>query len=540
MTEETPGALLVKEYDALKAEQGPWESLWQELADWVQPRKANIIEVSHHPDAQREARVFDNMAARANEKLASGLMAWMLPFDSQWAKLLPPHGLREVDDAVSWYAECSEVMFMQVVAQSNFYEQAHEALLDRSGFGTAVLHTEEDAEDIINFDCWDIGEYCIAEDKKGRVDTVFRKFELTADQAEKKYGAGNLPEKITANLEDPGKRHTKHEFLHAIKPRKKEEREGKIGAAAMPWKSCIIACEGKHLVSEGGFNELPTFVTRHLKWQRSPYGYCPAWRAMADTRVSNKLGKYMLALAEVAAFPRMLIPADFTGRVDVSGHGATPFDPARPASKPEEWLTGGRYDIGLDQQKRLQDAIEDSYNLKVFQMFADNDKQMTATEVIERRNEKISMFSPTIGRLQSELLDPLIERIFAICARRSLPNWMMGADGLLPMPPQSVIDYGGGSLPAPQIDYQSRLALALRDYQSAGFVRTLEASIPLLETQPDILDNLKLEEGFRMLARNNGVPEELIRVEAEVEQIKEQRAQQAQAQQAMELAASGA
>src|SRR6185436_2076880 len=102
-----------------------------------------------------------------------------------------------------------------------------------------------------------------------------------------------------------------------------------------------------------------------------------------------------------------------------SAMGVTYFsrDLAGANLMPREWMTAGRYDVGLDRIKERQRAIEDAFHVPLFQMFAQLEKQMTAREVAERSSEKLIQFSPTFSRLTSELFNPLLERIFGILLR---------------------------------------------------------------------------------------------------------------------------
>ena len=70
--------------------------------------------------------------------------------------------------------------------------------------------------------------------------------------------------------------------------------------------------------------------------------------------------------------------------------------------------------------------------------------QMTATEVLQRSDERLRLLGPMLGRLQSELLRPLIIRSVGI----------LGRAGRLPPAPPSLL---GATL---QIDYISPVARA--------------------------------------------------------------------------------
>lgn len=523
--------MLFREMAALESQRGQWESLWQELANWVMPRKADITEQQEGPDGSREAELYDGTAATSNETHANGMCAWMHPFDSPWFAYKPPPHLDGIDTVESWFSRVTEVA-TEVLVASNFHTEIHEVHLDRSGFGTAALQVEPDFDDVVRFESLPVGSYVIGEDSKKRVDTVGRRFELSAWAAKQKFSGltDKLPAKVLECADDPARRHEKFWFRHVVKPRVSED-QGRPGALGLPWASYYLCEDGRCLVRESGFEFMPVLVTRYLRWSRGhmPYGYCPAWRAMADTRMLNHLQKHLAALVEVSAFPRMLLPGDFEGKVDVSAYGQTFYDPSM--GKPEEWLTGGRYDVGVDFLQRQQEAVEKAFAVDVFRMFAETDKEMTATEVLERRNERLVQFSPTIGRFQNELLNPVLERVFIYLVRRSMPLWMRGVDGDLPLPPEELVTAGGFE---PDVDYQSRMALALRDHEGAAFLRILQIGSEAEQVIPGILDNFDLDKGFRDLARGTGVKESVIRKEKDLVEIRRMKAEQAAAAAAME------
>ncbi|PWG73491.1 phage head-tail adapter protein, partial [Enterococcus hirae] len=73
-------------------------------------------------------------------------------------------------------------------------------------------------------------------------------------------------------------------------------------------------------------------------------------------------------------------------------------------------------------------------------------REMTAREVQERHEEKLLMLGPVIERVQNELLDPMIDRVFSIALRGNA----------LPPPPEEL---EGVDL---RVEYISILAQAQR------------------------------------------------------------------------------
>ena len=69
----------------------------------------------------------------------------------------------------------------------------------------------------------------------------------------------------------------------------------------------------------------------------------------------------------------------------------------------------------MEEQRRT--AIRNVFY--VDQLMLQQGPQMTATEVIQRNEEKMRLLGPVLGRLQSELLKPLIDRVFNILLRNN-------------------------------------------------------------------------------------------------------------------------
>jgi len=525
---------LIQRHAQLKADRAPWDAFWQEVADYVMPRKAQVLECVSSPSTAKEQVLFDSTAVRANQILANGQLAWMTPHESPWFVFEAPPELKGVDAVEQWLKRCTEIAQLEL-ARSNFYSEIHELYLDRGAFGTALLYCEEGRKGPLRFEAWTVGSYSISEDDEGYVDTVAREYHLTVRQAAMAFGEENLSEEMRKIVQenDPKRLDQKFEFLHMIYPREPEEIDPtKADPLNMPFASVYIDLKAKKVVKESGYRELPFFVTRFLKWGKAPYGWSPSWIALPEARQLNFLEMNLDALAETAAFPRLLIPNNYVNDVDMRAGGVTYFDPANPNAIPREWATSGRYDVGLDRANRKAQAIEDAFHVDLFQMFARQDKQMTATEVQERAAEKLIQFSPTFARMTTELFNPLLKRVFGLLLR----------GGYFPPVPQEavVMDATGAYLPEPKVSYTSRIAMSIRALENLSFNRSMAMLMPLSQIRPDILDNYDFDRIARDSARNDGVPAGWLLSKDQVDQIRQARAQaqamQAQMEQAQMLA----
>lgn len=510
----------------MEAERAPWDSFWQEVAQYVMPRKGEITSKTSLPTTARQDVLFDSTAIRANMILANGQLSWMTPMESAWFSFDPPYEFKDVDDIKQYFRECSERTAVEL-ARSNFYSEIHELYLDRGAFGTAAIFVEPGRRSNLNFSKFDIGSFSIAEDDEGLVDTLCRDIELSLRQAALKFGVENLSkakqEAFATN--DPRKLSAKTMYLHYIAPRTKRE-EGKKDGQNKPVASIYIEKDTKHVVRDSGFDEQPFFATRYLKWLSSTaYGWCPSWMALPEARQLNFLEKQMDALAEVTAFPRMLFPDTHEGEIDTRASGVTYYDASNPSAIPREWATGGRYDVGKDRAEIKRTAINNAFHVDLFSMFSQLNKQMTAREVQERSAEKLIQFSPTFARMTTELFTPMLRRVFGILVR--IP-------GVFPVPPPELV--ASGFLPEPELSYSSRIALAIKNLENNAFQRAMEMQLPLIQIRPDILDNYNFDEITRDGARNDGLPSEWLKKVEDRDKEREARAQQAAQMQKLAMA----
>lgn len=512
---------LVERHQALKSDRSTWDSWCQQLGEVVSPRKAEITTKNTLPSGDKEARLYNTTAVECNMVNAGGCLGYIFPISEKWFNTEPPAEAQD-DAAFAWYAKCAEIM-LTGLANSNFYTEAHEACLDRSGFGTGLLYVEESMANASGFvfDAVPVGSYSLAENSEKMVDTTFRERSMTAVQLVQEFGENKLPEKVQKALKDDKKRHTeKFTAVHGVYPR--EDRDSmKLDAGNMDVASCWFLPDERVLLREGGYESNPYLASRYLKWGSEVYGWCPGWQALPEANSLNFLERLMDGMAEVQLYPRMLIPSTMAGQVGLAAGAATIYNPFQNA-KPEMWGTEGKIEAGLERAEKKEQRIRDAYHYDLFRMFANIEKQMTAYETMQRATEKLVLFSPTFNRMTSEWLNPLLQRVFRIYMRQRR----------FPPPPPSVVamDAHGPHVRPPKILFTSRVALAIRSLQSAGFMHLLESLQPMLAIDPTVRHVINIPAAAKGLGRNFGVPEEWMASEEEYAS-KVQAEQQAIAQQ---------
>lgn len=505
---------LLQSYQSLKAARAPWESWWDTLRHYVLPERQHSESGYETAEAPSAHHLSDTTAVEACQKLASGHMSYMTPSNELWFKWsspVPDAG----DEAESWYNRCSEIANREL-AQSNFYTELHECFLDRVGLGTGCLYCGSTRSGKLLFRHIPCGEFVCAENDEGCMDTYMREFTFTPHQAAARFGAKALGARGRTLLENSRNPHEGSlRFLHVVRPRSKRVR-GRDNARNMPFESIYYSLDDQQIVQESGYREMPYMVTRFLRWGQGPYGLAPARLVYPDIRQAQFLNRILDMLGEVAAFPRILELANQAGEVDLRAGGRTLINPESASlGFPREWATQGRYDVGMDRLRQKQESIRRAFFVPMLELWSEQKQQMTASEIYARENERVMLFSPSFTLFASDFR-PLMERVFALLFRM----------GCFPQPPASVLRpdrRGDPGIELPQIVYQGRVAQVMRRLQSEGITRTLQRLQGMAGMNADLVDHIDLDRTFRLAARLDGVPEEILRPEAGVKRLRRNR-----------------
>lgn len=504
---------LLRTYNSLKAARAPWDSWWETLRRYVLPARQEDGEDTA-PGASSFRGLGDTTAVEACQKLASGHMSYITPGHELWFKWScadPDAG----DEAESWFNRCSEIANAEL-ARSNFYTELHECFLDRVGLGTGCLFCSSARRGGLLFRHIPCGRFVCAEDDEGTVDTFMREFTLTPHQAAAQFGKKALGPRARALLDSGADPHLgRLAFLHVVRPRHRRNPR-RTDARNMPYESLYYSLDDHCTVEEGGYREMPYMVTRFLRWGEGPYGLAPARLVYPDIRQAQFLNRILDMLGEVAAFPRILELANQSGEVDLRAGGRTLINPESASlGFPREWATSGRYDVGMDRLRQKQESINRAFFVPMLELWSERKQQMSAAEVYARENERVMLFSPSFTLFTSDFR-PLMERVFALLFRM----------GCFPRPPASALRTnarGETELAEPRVVYQGRIATIMRRLQAEGMERTLQRLQAMAAMDPAVADHVDLDRAFRLSARLDGVPEEILRPESSVKRMRRRR-----------------
>jgi hypothetical protein len=507
---------------ALKGIRGVHENTWRECLDYCAPELSSGFNGQTPLTAGEiqndKAKLLDSTAQDSLQTSADGFMGGLTPANSRWFGM--SIGTETMGEQ-QWLDEGSTTIFENIHA-ANFDAEGYDALLYLIAAGWFVLYADEADEGGYNFENWPIAQcYITATRKGGKIDTIYRECEVSANELVDEYGKEGVSETV-AKMVESGRGDDRVVICWAIEPRK-DYTPGATLAKRLPWASYKFEVNTNHLLSESGYHEFPCAVPRWRRLPGSHYAIGPMSNALADIKTVNEIKKWNFAAAETAIAPPMKAKDDGVLNPRAIKLGPRKVIVVNEMDSIEPLITGARIDLGQLVIADVQNDIRRALMADLFSKLLD-DPRMTATQVHAIVGLLRQRMGPRFGRLQSEYLQPLVERCFGIALRA----------GVLGQPPPSLLNRNY------TVKYLSPLARA-QQIEDVSAMDRHEGAM-LAEAQggvPTVLDTYDWDEAQRHRAKLLGVPLRLVPDPKQVAAKREERAkarQQAQ-QQEVQMAA---
>jgi len=492
---------LVSRFDYIKGRRDNWDTHYQELADYMLPRKADIVKKRSRGEKRMEL-IYDGTALQAVDLLSASLHGMLTSGATPWFHLdMKDTDIARQDEVQAWLEDTSMRM-MRAFNQSNFETEVHEMYVDLVVFGTGCMFVEMEG-DQLRFSTRHISEFYVQENQYGIVDTVFRKYTAPVRQIVQRFGIDNVSAHIQKKFQ---KRPDEDiEILHVVLPRIDRD-PNKKDNKNMPFASFYIDAETSTLLSESGFEELPYIVPRFLKATGEVMGRSPAMTALPDVKMVNLMSKTIIQAAQKQIDPPLLVPDDGFILPVRTQPGGLNFYRAGSRDTITPLNTGANINIGLAMEDQRRMAIRSAFY--VDQILSGGAPNMTATEVIQRQEERMRVIGPVLGRLMNEMLRPMIDRVFGLMLRNEMlsvpPEMLQGRD----------VD----------IEYVSPLAKAQKSSSLNSTMKALEILLPLAQSLP-VGDHIDPDGLVRHVTDSLGVPKTTLRTQRQVNETRQQRAQ---------------
>jgi hypothetical protein len=503
-------------YDRELSKAMNFRTLHQNTADLIFPRENQITRVEH--PGREKTEVVDPTGVMASVEMASGLSINLFPPGQKFYNIvMSDRRLNEVESVKRTLGMITEISH-EKRANSNFMLQANETLRSISVFGTGNLFSEWVPGIGLNYRDYDIGQYLIMENSKGRIDVMMIKFPFTARQAHQEWG-DKAGKSVLEAMAEEKKQNDIFWFIRISRPREKRN-PSLTDNLNMPFEAIDVSVKDKEIIAEGGNPEFPYAVPRWTKSSNEVWGRGQGTFALPAVRQLQVMKKDFTENGNKHNNPALEVLESFEGEVQVFP-GAINYVTETGSIKAIDRNALGNFPITKDILEFEQDLVKKMFFNDIFVQLRDlKGDRRTTLEIRERLVEGLQRLGPPIGRLQEEWLTPQVTRDIMLLLRNGQ---------LPPLPPE----IQGQSF---KIEYIGRLAMELKSQQARGWQQWAATGAELEGTFPGITDNIDIDGGYRRLGETLGVSVEDMTSVEEREEKRRIRQEQEEAQQALEMA----
>lgn len=509
----------------LKSERQPWFKRWQEIARYISPDTGAFL-LSKQNKPKDSNRIVNPMATSCIASLGAGLLAGASSPSRPWFNF-SLDGVDMIKDVEArlWASQVRDLI-LEDFAKSNTYLALQTLYEEVATYGTGACLVFEDEDDGIRLFPLTAGQYAISTDSRGYVNTLYREIKMTVGQLVDRFGLENCTES-TRYLYNNRKLDEWVTVIHAIEPRKKFD-ASKQDKKNKPWGSWYFeenAGKDEYL-AEGGFDFFPALCPRWKLNAGDIYGTGIGMTILPSVKQLQVMDKRKLQGIDLAMNPPLQGPPTYRSRTINNFAGgytvvdATGNNPIKPLVN-----TNVDYNGLLMAIDKVERQIRSDTYVDLFLMLQnDTERQMTATEVSERREEKLMMLGPMLLRMKDEIHEPLIK----------IDYQMRAINGTLPPLPERL-----QNIPI-KMEFVSMMAQAQKSSDITQMDRLLNIIQPMAQIDPTVLDGINFSRFLSVYSAKMGVPAEVMRTEQEVQAIAQQRQQaQEQAAQAQQMQMAG-
>lgn len=494
----------LKKYEKAKSVRENFVSLFEECYEYALPQRESFY--AEAIGQRRDDKIFDETAVVGVQEFASRLQSGLVPNFARWADFtsgseVPPEERDEVNNQLD---EVTDYVF-EVIQNSNFGQEVHESFLDLA-VGTGVLHVSEgNAINPVNFSAIPLPHVVLDAGPDDRIDHVYRERSMRNSDIPNVYPKGKFSPKVMDSIKQRPDQRTK--VLEVVcKDYSSKNEEAYMFFAIEMYTKDIIATE-----TYKGVGSNPFVCFRWSKCAGEIYGRGPLINALSAIKTTNLTIELILENAQMAISGIYQMEDDGVINPDtINLVPGTVIPKAVGSSGLTPIQSAGSFDVAnlvlSDMRLNIKRAL---YN----DMLGNPDRTpASATEVAERMADLSRRIGSAFGRLQAELVQPVLQRVVYILKKQ----------GRIDLPTINGRDVKVRSV--------SPLAQAQANQDITSVARFLE----LVQGRfgPEITNILiNSEETAVYLAKKFGVPDTLIRDLNERQQLVAMAQQYAQQQQ---------
>lgn len=496
----------------------------RQICEYIFPRRNFELRTDSQKGAYRK-RLVDTTAKQAHERLSATLFGYLY---SPHAPFIRPYALeRDFSyDEDAWADECARRMHRYLMSStSNFRQNMAEDLDDATAFGDSIMWQQKRPRGSLWMSVPN-HQMCWAENENGVIDEHHRRFRMSLRRALLRWPDSVKLKDMAAKTERPEAAEV--EILHVVEPRpggvKGDLREIK------PWKDLLILIDGMEMLDTGGHDRKPLNVGRFKRRPGEAYGEGVGWTMLPLQKFASAIMASYSEAAELAARPPLGTFLPQGTMIDRRPSAVNRFNTLMsgqtrdPTKLIFEIQKAGDIRMAADLLRIVWARIEQA--AYVDWLTPNEGPQMTATEVLDRRDLRLRSLGPLVARIENEKMAALAENTF---------EDMMDA-GMLPRPPASLDQVWIG------FEFLGPLTLAQRQGEGEGVQRMIALAKQLGEVtgDPAVGRMLKGDDIMRNAANSWGVDSKWLSSPDEMAAFREGQRELGEMQEEMAAAESAA
>lgn len=526
MSDDIANALL-KQHDAMFNKRSNFNVLWTQVAQRIAANYDDFIKTNVE-GIRRTDMIFESTATLALEHFCAALESMLCPASQRWHHLRASDPALQEDQEVQMYLDqVVDCLFRARYAPSaNFQSQIHEVFYQIGAFGNGPMLVDDVMGYGLRYRALHLAKVYGEQNSAGVIDLIHREYDLTAraamDAVQRNiFDEDLLPEEIKqAATQTPERKYT---FMQCVYPNP-DVKPGRPGPNGMAFLSKHLCKDFKCIVKESGYHTQPIFIARYRVSPTENYGRGPGVDVFPDISMLQEMEKTSIRQMQRAVDPPILLADDgalsvFDLRSNAMNYGALSPE-GRPLAVP--FQTGSNLQVAVESLNQKRAVVEKAFLVDIFSILV-NQPQMTATEVLQRAQEKGQLLAPIIGRIQSELFGPMITREIDILHRA----------GMLPPPPDKILQNGNFSY---DIVYEAELQSTQKQSKALAISRVLQQAAPLMQIDPSIPKSINALRTLQILVDSNSAPPGMLNTPEEMQQSQDAEQQQAQLNNIAQLA----
>lgn len=527
-----------KRLGGLKVERNSFDSHIMGIASYFKPRRSRFFLDDINRGERRDNDIINNIGTGALRIAKGGMMAGTMSPARPWFRFeTPDRDLMEFQPVKIWLRQVEDILF-RVFADSNFYSQGSKMIEEELLFGTGCMTHVDDFEDVARFYHHTFGSYWIAQNERQRVNTLYRETMMTAQQIIDQFGLENASSSVRTSWE-------RHRFdqwypvVHAIE-RNPDFRPGNVLSKFKAYRSVYYEpggrgtsdaasgpSEGKFL-SKQGFDEFPAYVPRWDTTDGDVYGTdCPGMMAIGDNRQLQTQERRKGQAIDKMVAPPLDAPASYKSVNIANLPGGTTIAGDDNGSRGLRAVY--QVDPRLQEMRIDMDGVEKRINTAFFvDMFLaisniEGIQPRNIEDLTMRNEERLLQLGPVLEHQHGEFLAPAVDRTFNQCTRA----------GILPPPPPELSE----------VPLRTRFVSTLALAQRAAATQSLDRFVAFVGNLRSLgweqsLQKLDADQAADEYAEAIGVRPTVVVPDEVVGRIREQQAQQLQAEQQLAAAES--